>query len=417
MNVMTQRGRKVAVVDFGFDATYTGLVEWVFGWKRLLEPIGWQFDFFYVDEKFNNLEAGDSKFPAPVQKWTDPAQVEGYDFLLFNCMGRGTVRHSTDALVDMVLRVKNPITVYVDHQRAPVRHTFRNFERKPQYVYAFDYVFTCNSLKMYEKGGVPAQKVRPVELFHSWKSKMEGVDPRPFEKRDIDVLYAARMTGWKGIYEMLKFLETIHGRRPGASFEMYGWTGTIGEVQFKDHPYMILDFWKGAKFHKNSPEAFIPFHPFVFDQRKVYEVLARSVCSWNAIRFGKNPEERWINPAFEGSGLTAIRMHSIPILNGISRKLDVRGTPLEQFGAFFFVDDANVDKLVEDYFSADLNRMHENLVEFEKAFFDEDHFRKSFVDRFEEFLSLGHQPRCKPSETKFNQIDGKRNIWEEHGVA
>ena len=343
--------------------------------------------------------------------------MEAYDFVIHGMVN--CVKRPTDEILELLISLKQPRTIFLDHDRYPVHRTFWGQKKKARSAMACDFVITFNPFMydLFDEFNEETVGYKRVYEYNTWLNYRDISDmpePKPLADRTFDVMYQARIAPKKGSDTFLEFATKmkniclpVHLWGEYEVFQIFGFTGMPAEIGCKTHPSVFTQIHKSPdKIIYNTPASFVKLNKFENDVSKVYENFSNAKVTWAAYKVSKQNRETNLkmHPGFEGGQLEALAAGTILICNGLQRKLELCGQTFEEWDCCFFIDDNDTDQLIEDIKAADLQEKYDNLLKFREIIFNDD----NFIDGWLSILSpMTYLPKAKTKvieESTFKEL-------------
>jgi glycosyltransferase involved in cell wall biosynthesis len=284
-------------------------------WYKLLKKFGNEVIAVQYDTNMKHAYSYDKDV---VIHQAQNVNLADYDIVIVNNLYNNRNAITTDFL-QYIANCPKP-TLYVNHERS----TF-SFLMKGKGMLTLMNV--CDATICYYDNLIstliPKEKVHKITFSHFYKSNEDFNND--VVTKDIDFMYMARLNRVKGFYRFIELnnafkelkLPQLH------NISIYGYSGTIGHVPFKQMDEMILEFTKEQTY--NTENSYIHFNSHISNRQDVVSTFKRARVSWNAYSFEKNGKFLYniIDNGLEAAPLEAIRYGCVPVVNDIHKDLQI----------------------------------------------------------------------------------------------
>jgi len=366
---------KICCIEYNFDAFNGGAATFTRETVKLFNKYSDTFDVDIV--QYDPIE---KKCEVLEVKHIDDVDIESYDIVMHGCVN--CVNRENDEILDLLVSLKNPRTVFFEHDRYPVQRVFWHQKKKARTAMACDYIITCHPF-MYKEFVEDKSRILEYNTWLNYRDVTDVTEVKPFNEREIDVLYQARIAPKKGSDGYLEFATTTKELGLYENYMMYGFTGMPAEISCKKHPSVFTRIHKDPnKLVYNTPKSFIELNKFVTTNEGVLDNFNNAKITWAAYKLGKQSKDVNVkmHKGWEGAQLEALAAGTILICNGLQRDLEICGKRLEEYGCFFFIDDNQMEPLIEEVKNANLEEMYQKLMEFRKILFNDKNFVQGWAD-------------------------------------
>jgi hypothetical protein len=403
--------KKVAFLDFGYDETALGVSVWMMGLYELLSQ-NYEVEFFYFfDECMKFAKKDKSNFVKDL-KFTrvddsSKEKLNSYDYIFFQCQGNNSQNivkkdpNKAKIVFNFLNDLRKPIKIYVNHDRDK---KLMDRGGAKQSAICCDYILNYFPKLLQKEFDIPSDHLLPHTFIPAWrKFDTSSISLIPFKERTIDIGFMTTLSNYKLTRDYFNVCKYLHDLDDKLNFEMYGFTGFVNEIDFKNHKYVERHILESGVVEKNSDEAFIKLFKKKYNTNDVINTHANFKFSWCAMQFSASKVTKNINKkideilryddfynsqTLEGATITSIICNTIPIVSSFWKDVKLYNKTLEEWKFFLFYDHNNLDSFVKQMLhilnnTKVIDNMLNNLKLFKQSFLNKESLAKKLYVNLE----------------------------------
>lgn len=400
---------KIAFLEYKMDLTSGGDVNFMICWAILFKDFGHTVDLLQFKEEKKYAKYGEL-FQV---KHISQVNVDSYDIVIFN----NIYIHGDEAtreFIDFVYKIQTK-TLYVNHDRTNPSYFFSNshvWELMNMCDYTLGYLGSVMRNIIFDKN-----KIYDIEFHHFYKP-FEDLHPEVELNRDKDLTFLARIMKIKGAYRFIEYAGTHHKKSPEDLIALYGYFGSIGQVELKNDWRMILEIKEKGydkNPHPNTESSYIHLRQMIYPRQELVDTLKSSKFTWNACSFTARDKKIYdiVDNGLEAGPIEAMLYGCVPVIHDISRTAKITDDMnFEDYDCAIFTNDSmpfdELYDLIKSEQSSGTKR--NNLKAFCKEVLDKQKFHDCIIGMFQKMINSGVNRKYIKSDIPLSQAVDKDNI-------
>ena len=399
----------IAFFEYKMDLTSGGDVNFMVCWASLLRDFGHQIDLV----QFKKESKYALKYGFQV-KHVDDVKIDHYDIVIINNIyihGDAATRE----FIDFIYKIQTT-TLYMNHDRPNLSNLFKN-------AHVWELLNMCDCTIGYY-GNIFRNLIDPKRVFdigfHHFYKPFEDGHPEIVLDRSQELIFLARMSRIKGMFRFMDYTGFHHGKSPDDFLALYGYFGSIGQVELKTDPRMILEISeKKYKLnpHFNSESSYLHLRDKIASRQEIVDTLKSSKFSWNAYSFLENGKKIYdvIDNGLEAGPLESILYGCVPIIHDISRTIKITdSSKFEDYDCSIFVNDEMSFDEIYDLIKEEerTGTKRKNLVEFSRMILDKQSFHDELISTFMKIKSIDSNRKYIQFDIPLSEVTDKGRLIE-----